>query len=349
MERARGLTGVLRERQRSLAQALDAAADADVVSTLEAEGARLAEELAADRGRGRRPGARAGGGGGGRGRGRRRAGGPSGGPGRRSRAAPGRRGRHRGPGPAGLARARPGAGPALAGPAHPPAWRATERRVAVLEGEDHELGERLAETEQARHRLQAAGGRDRGGPRAGHPPAGGGRGGAAPGRAGARTVRWPGPTPWSGPSTRPGVRPAPSCWPGSTAWSAPCSTWSRWTQGGRTPSRPPPGPRWPPWWSRAASRPGRPWPACARAGPPVRCWPSPSPVAPGPGRPQPASSGAAGDRVHPRPRAAPLGGPGTSPASTRVLDTLLAGAVLRPWAAGPRPSTWPWPAPTWWW
>ena len=40
-----GLTGVLRERQRSLAQALDAAADADVVSTLEAEGARLAEEL----------------------------------------------------------------------------------------------------------------------------------------------------------------------------------------------------------------------------------------------------------------------------------------------------------------
>jgi chromosome segregation protein len=45
VERARGLTGVLRERQRSLAQALDAAADADVVSTLEAEGARLTEEL----------------------------------------------------------------------------------------------------------------------------------------------------------------------------------------------------------------------------------------------------------------------------------------------------------------
>ena len=47
VERARGLTGVLRERQRSLAQALDAAADADVVSTLEAEGARLTEELEA--------------------------------------------------------------------------------------------------------------------------------------------------------------------------------------------------------------------------------------------------------------------------------------------------------------
>ncbi len=47
VERARGLSGVLRERQRSLAQALDAAADADVVSTLESEGARLAGELEA--------------------------------------------------------------------------------------------------------------------------------------------------------------------------------------------------------------------------------------------------------------------------------------------------------------
>ena len=47
VERAHGLAGVLRERQRSLARALDAAADADVVSTLEAEGARLSEELAA--------------------------------------------------------------------------------------------------------------------------------------------------------------------------------------------------------------------------------------------------------------------------------------------------------------
>ncbi len=46
VERARGLVRVCRERQRSLAQALDAAADADVVSTLEAEGARLADELA---------------------------------------------------------------------------------------------------------------------------------------------------------------------------------------------------------------------------------------------------------------------------------------------------------------
>jgi len=47
VERARGLSGVLRERQRSLARALAAAAAADVVSTLEAEGARLTEELQA--------------------------------------------------------------------------------------------------------------------------------------------------------------------------------------------------------------------------------------------------------------------------------------------------------------
>jgi chromosome segregation protein len=47
VERARGLTGVLRERGRGVVAALDAAADEDVVSTLEAEAARLASELAA--------------------------------------------------------------------------------------------------------------------------------------------------------------------------------------------------------------------------------------------------------------------------------------------------------------
>ncbi|HWF16329.1 MAG TPA: hypothetical protein VG244_09135, partial [Acidimicrobiales bacterium] len=46
VERARGLQGVLRERGRGVLAALDAAADVDVVSTLEAEGARLAGELA---------------------------------------------------------------------------------------------------------------------------------------------------------------------------------------------------------------------------------------------------------------------------------------------------------------
>ena len=47
VERARGLTGVLRERGRGVVAALDAAADVDVVSTLEAEAARLASELVA--------------------------------------------------------------------------------------------------------------------------------------------------------------------------------------------------------------------------------------------------------------------------------------------------------------
>src|ERR1700689_3633464 len=45
VERARGLTGVLRERGRGVVAALDAAADVDVVSTLEAGAARLASEL----------------------------------------------------------------------------------------------------------------------------------------------------------------------------------------------------------------------------------------------------------------------------------------------------------------
>ncbi len=46
-ERIRGLGSVLTERRRSLAQALEAAADVDVVSTLEADAARLAAELEA--------------------------------------------------------------------------------------------------------------------------------------------------------------------------------------------------------------------------------------------------------------------------------------------------------------
>ncbi len=47
VERARGTAGVLRERLRATSAALDAAADVDVVSTLEAEAARLAAEIAA--------------------------------------------------------------------------------------------------------------------------------------------------------------------------------------------------------------------------------------------------------------------------------------------------------------
>jgi chromosome segregation protein len=47
VERARGSSGVLRERTRATVAALDAAADVDVVSTLEAEAAHLAGEIAA--------------------------------------------------------------------------------------------------------------------------------------------------------------------------------------------------------------------------------------------------------------------------------------------------------------
>jgi chromosome segregation protein len=46
VERARGTSGVLRERGRAVMAALDAAADVDVVSTLEAEAAHLAAEIA---------------------------------------------------------------------------------------------------------------------------------------------------------------------------------------------------------------------------------------------------------------------------------------------------------------
>jgi len=154
VERARGLSGVLRERQRSLAQALDAAADADVVSTLEAEGARLADELAV-------AGQEA------------------------ADLAPEQDGllaaesalaaeldEHqaaRGDGSA-LRRAEEAVTVArgqLASLEHGlerdrrtldqlvARQGAAERRAALLEGEDHELGERLAETEQGRHHLQS--------------------------------------------------------------------------------------------------------------------------------------------------------------------------------------------------
>ena len=155
VERARGLSGVLKERQRSLARALDAAADADVVSTLEAEGARLADELstagqeAAD-------------------------------------LAPEQDGllavesalaaqleahlATRGDGSE-LRRAEEAVTVArgqLASLEHAlerdrrtldqlvARLAAAERRASLLEGEDHELAERLAETEQSRHQLQAA-------------------------------------------------------------------------------------------------------------------------------------------------------------------------------------------------
>ncbi len=155
VERARGLSGVLRERQRSLARALDAAADADVVSTLEAEGARLADELAAadqeaDDLAPEQDGLLA-----------------------AEAAAAAELQAHlaaRGDGSE-LRRAEESVTVArgqLASLEHAlerdrrtldqliARQAAAERRSAVLEGEDHELGERLAETEQGRHQLQAA-------------------------------------------------------------------------------------------------------------------------------------------------------------------------------------------------
>jgi chromosome segregation protein len=155
VERARGLTGVLRERQRSLVQALDAAADADVVSTLEAEGARLGEELVATEAEA-------------------------------AELAPEQEGliaveaevtaeleAHLDAWGDGSALRQADEAVTVArgqlGSIEHALERdrrsldqltvrlaSTERRDGILEGEDHELGERLAETEQARHRLQTA-------------------------------------------------------------------------------------------------------------------------------------------------------------------------------------------------
>jgi chromosome segregation protein len=155
VERARGLSGVLRERQRSLAQALDAAADADVVSTLEAEGARLADELRDTdvEAEALAPAQEA--------------------VTEAESAATAELEAHLeawGDG-AGLRRAEEAATVArgqLGSLEHAlerdrrsldqltARLTSLERRSALLEGEDHELGERLAETEQARHNLQAA-------------------------------------------------------------------------------------------------------------------------------------------------------------------------------------------------
>ena len=155
VERARGLSGVLRERQRSLFQALDAAADADVVSTLEAEGARLAEELesAGSEVEGLAP--------------------ELGGIVQLEAATAAELDAHLelwGDG-ALLRQADEAVTVAqgqLASLEHAlerdrrsldqmrARLAATERRTALIEGEDHELGERLAETEQARYQLQAS-------------------------------------------------------------------------------------------------------------------------------------------------------------------------------------------------
>ena len=122
----------------------------------------------------------------------------------------------------------------------------------------------------------------------------------------------PGPTPSSVPSTRPVALPAPSCWPGSTGSSARCSTSSRSTEGGRRPSRPPPGRPWPPWSCPAVSRRGPPCHGSARVGPPVQCSRSPSP--PGPG----ASSWPARRRPKAPSPSGTTSGPGRAGATSRA-------------------------------
>ncbi len=155
VERARGLAGVLRERQRSLARALDAAADADVVSTLEAEAAHLAEELITAEREAERLAPEhdllvAAAGEAARELEVHLAGWGDGTDGRRADEA------------VTVARGQ------LASLEHAlerdrrsldqmdARLGAAERRASLLEGEEYELGERLAETEQARHQLQAA-------------------------------------------------------------------------------------------------------------------------------------------------------------------------------------------------
>ena len=276
VERARGLIGVLRERQRSLTQALDAAADADVVSTLEAEGARLAGELEASEaavadltpdqdalvqaeveiaaeleahldewGDGDRL---------------RQA----------EEAVTVARGQldslERG-----LERDRRSLDQLSE------RLVTAERRVAVFEHEDHELGERLADTEQSRHQLQTAVAETE----AAHTL-------AVERLEAAEEVLRQAEQEFHRSVARADAlekafdeargRPAPNCWPAWTAWWARSSIWWRSTRAGRTPSRRPPGHRLPPWWCRGANRPGRRCPDCAREAPQGPSWPSPTPA-----------------------------------------------------------------------
>ena len=168
VERARGTSALLRERGRAVVAALDAAADVDVVSTLEAEGARLATELAAAEadeaagGAEERAGARGGAGGPGRGGGRRcgTAGRPCWAPTRPTRRSP-------------------GSGPASSWwPVPPPGSSATSAalagRVGTLEQREAGAAVRADLLAKASAELEAGHGRARG--RAGRPH-GGARGG----------------------------------------------------------------------------------------------------------------------------------------------------------------------------
>ena len=271
VERARGLSGVLRERQRSLAQALDAAADADVVSTLESEGARLAGELEATEtematlapdqdavaaaeleatdelhahldawgdGAELRQAEEA----------VTVAEGRSAPSSTRSSATVGRW---------------PSSPPASPPPsAGPDSWRA--RTTSWVSGSPRPS--RPATTFRPWS------------PKPNRPTGVPSAGWTRPSRRSGRPNRsWPAPppgrTPSSGPWTRPEAQPGPSCWPGSTEWWARCSMWSTSMPDGRRRSRLRWVPRWPRWWCPAASRPRPHCPGSDKEGPPAPCWP----------------------------------------------------------------------------
>ena len=82
--------------------------------------------------------------------------------------------------------------------------------------------------------------------------------GGRPSRPG---IAWkPGPRPWPGPPTRPGVSPGPMSWPVSPGSWGHWSSWSRSTTAGRAPSKRPWARPWPAWSSRTTTPPGPPWP-----------------------------------------------------------------------------------------
>ena len=288
VERARGTSGVLRERGRAVVAALDAAADVDVVSTLEAEAARLATEIAqvaqetsADPGAaeleaealvveeeeatlrralGRRAGGRRPGRCPGPGAGAQRA--PQ--PGRGS-GAPRSRPRSNARWPrSSSATPRPRPKPTCWRPM-PLRWR--RRRPAW------------------RRTPPPAGPPWRRPPSVRRTPSGWPTSASRP-----ATAARPGPRPSSGHC---GICRAPagvSCSAGSTAWWARSSIWWRSTTAGKPPSKRRPGPEWPRSWWTAVSRPIRPWRPCASVASPAPCW------HPGPARPRSTCPRARGPR-----------------------------------------------------
>ena len=266
VERARGLTGVLRERSRGVVAALDAAADVDVVSTLEAEAARLASELVTAEAEEEAGGA----------------------PERAALDAA----------LAGLddeATALRERWAAVLGDDAPD--QAIARVRSRTESVAPRRGTRAAGSRCARGAGGHVGGAEGGGGRAGG-PAGrpGRRAGAGDRRAGRRaggrsarsssapcrrprrrrwrqtrprrgvTARRPGPRHWNVRSPTCRVPAGASCCATWTASSVPWWTWWRSTTAGTPPSRPLSAPVWRRSWWTAGARPRPRWPPCARAG-----------------------------------------------------------------------------------